>query len=352
MKKAVITLILIISTNLIFSQSKVIEEYESNFENLEHIGCVKSIFIEDSKFDENSERIDLPKTYKVKYDDQDKMIKQFYYWKNLQNPFKITTYDSLSRISKIEINREGGNGEIVIQYFKDDSVYPDSLKIFSQDMIERQKYINHFKDDIIVRRDLIPNNTLRYYTLFEYDSNNHLTKELNINTKDGFGVINKLGNSTTKTLNRNDSTLYNYKKIGDTIIINREKYKGLVVTNKTYKDDNVEINIEEQTSTNRGLTFQTTTIYKWKDSTKIENKYYKEKNVLNSYNKTFIYEDKILSKWIYPIMIKNGQAEKQEITNIERTFDKNRNWINKTFFRKNLKVKEIKRTIEYCKELN
>lgn len=352
MKKAVITLILIISTNLIFSQSKVIEEYESNFENLEHIGCVKSIFIEDSKFDKNSERFDLPKTYKVKYDNQDKMIKQFYYWKNLQNPFKITTYDSLSRISKIEINREGGNGEIVIQYFKDDSVYPDSLKIFSQDMIERQKYINHFKDDIIVRRDLISNNTLRYYTLFEYDSNNHLTKELNINTKDGFGVINKLGNSTTKTLNQNDSTLYNYKKIGDTIIINREKYKGLVVTDKTYKDENVEINIEEQTSTNSGLTFQTTTIYKWKDSTKIENKYYKEKNVLNSYNKTFIYEDKILSKWIYPIMIKNGQAEKQEITNIERTFDKNGNWINKTFFRKNLKVKEIKRTIEYCKELN
>lgn len=352
MKKAVITLILFISTNLIFSQSKIIEEYESNFENLEHIGSIKSIFIEDSKFDENSERIDLPKTYKVKYDDQDKMIKQFYYWKNLQNPFKITTYDSLGRISKIDINREGGNGEIVIQYFKDDSVYPDSLKIFSQDMIERQKYINHFKDDIIIRRDLISNNTLRYYTLFEYDSNNHLTKELNINTKDGFGVINKLGNTTTKTLNRNDSTLYNYKKNGDTIIINREKYKGLVITDKTYKDDNVEINIEEQTSTKKGLTFQTTTIYKWKDSTKIENKYYKDKNVLKSYNKTFIYEDKILSKWIYPIMIKNGQAEKQEITNIERTIDKNGNWINKTFFRNNLKVKEIKRTIEYCKELN
>ena len=347
--RKLLLLILILPTHLIFSQEGPIEEYLNKVEHLDYKGCVKSIFVEDFKFDKNEEKIDyLSKTYKVIYDNRGQVEKQLIYWEDLQNPSKITTYDTLNRVSKVEINREDGNGEILIPYFRDDLKNPDSIKIFSSEMKERRKYINHFKNDLLIRRDLIENDTLRYYTLFEYDSKNHLTKKLNINTKNGFGVINKLGNSTIKYLNPNDSTLYNYKEVGDTIIMNRERHKGLVVTEKTYVNDDVLINIEEQTSTINGFTFETRNNIKWKDSTKIEHRYYKDKNVLKSYYYTYIYEDRIISQWMNYI----GQPEQQEVTDIKTTLDKEGNWINKTFIRNKIIVEEINRTIEYCKELH
>ncbi|WP_282019210.1 hypothetical protein [Salegentibacter mishustinae] len=346
--RKLLLLIYILPTQF-FSQESPIEEYLTKVEHLDHKGCVKSIFVEDAKFDKNEEKIDyLSKTYKVIYDNRGRIRKQLIYWKDLQNPFKITTYDTLNRVSKVEINRDDGNGEILIPYFRDDLKDPDSIKTFSLEMKERRKYINYFKNGLVIRRDLFENDTLRYYTLFEYDSNNHLSKELNINTKDGFGVINKLGNSTTKYLNKNDSTLYNYREVGDTIIIDRERHKGLVVTEKSYENDDVIINIEKQTSTARGFTFQTRTNFKWKDSTKIEYKYYKDKDDLKSYTNTYIYEDKIISEWMNYI----GQPEQQDVTDIKTTFDNKGNWISKTFIRNNVVVEEIRRTIDYCEKLH
>ena len=337
-------LILIISTNFIFSQENPLDRYLSKVEHLDHKGCVKSIFVKDSIFGENDF---LSKRFKVVYNDKDKISKHLVYGKDLLKPFKITTYDSFDRVKQIEINREDGNGEIVIQFFRENLIDPDSIKIFSSKMVERRKYINHFKNKLVVRRDLIENDTLRFYTLFEYDSNNHLAKELNINTKNGFGVINKLGNSTTKFLNPNDSTLFNYKKVGDTIIRERERYKGLIVREKDYKDKNVEINIEEQISKKRDFIFQRWITIKSKDSTISEQKYYKDKNELKSYYNTYTYNDKKISKWIDPIMMKAGKTEKESVTRIEKEFDKYGNWINKTFVNNDSITNEISRTIEY-----
>jgi hypothetical protein len=338
------------SNFFIFSQEKSIEKfiYKSEYKHLEHLGSPKSIFVKEYEFDNKGERKSyLSKNYNVIYDSRDQIIKHLVYGKNSQNPFKITTYDNLNRISKIEVNRENGNGEIIFQYFSKDLEFSDSLKIFSKKIIEQRKIINYFKNNLITRRDLIEKGTLRYFTKFEYNSKNQLIKVLNINTKNGFGRINKLGNTTTKRLNRNDSTLYNYKNIGDTLIVNSERFKGLVVTKKTFEDDNVAINIEEQTSTKSGLTFQKSTNFKWKDSTKIESKYYKKNNILKSYYNTYIYQDKIVSKWVDPIMMKEGKPEKIEVTIIQTVFDDKGNWISKIFIRNKLKVKEVKRTIKY-----
>ncbi len=338
------------SNFFIFSQKKSIEKfiYKSEYEYLEHVNSPKSILVEVSEFDKKGEKEKyLSKKNKVIYDNQDQIIKHFVYGINSQSPFKITTYDNLKRVSKVEINWKDGKREIVLQYFRDGLEYPDSTKVFSSNMIERRKYYNHFKDNLIIRRDLLEKDTLIYYTKFEYDSKKHLIKVLNINTKNGFGIINKLGSSTTKRLNRNDSTLYNYKNIGDTLIVNSERFKGLVVTKKTFEDDNVAINIEEETSTKSGLTFQKSTNFKWKDSTKIESKYYKKNNILKSYYNTYIYQDKIISKWVNPIMMKEGQPEKIEVTIIQTKFDNKGNWISKIFIRNKLKVKEVKRRIKY-----
>ena len=119
--RKLLLLILILPTHLIFSQEGPIEEYLTKVEHLDHKGCVKSIFVEDSKFDKKGEKIDYPsKTYKVIYDNRGQIEKQLIYWKDLQNPFKVTIYDTLNRALKVEINREDGNGEILIPYFREE----------------------------------------------------------------------------------------------------------------------------------------------------------------------------------------------------------------------------------------
>ncbi|GAA0751872.1 hypothetical protein GCM10009433_02360 [Psychroflexus lacisalsi] len=306
------------------------------------------MLIEDTKYDNNEERKDhLSEKFEVKFDKNSNILKHIVYSKVLNKPFKITTYDDQNRILKVEIYKGNGNGEALIQYFRDGLKKPDSIKIFSLDMVERRKYINYFKNKLVIRRDLIENDILRFYRLYKYDSKNHLTKELNINTENGFGVKNKLGGNTTIKLNSNDSTLYNTKIIGDTIIKKRETYEGLLVTDKTYKDENLEFKIQEQTSRQSGLTFQTRAHYKWKDSIKIEHKYYKDDNAIKSYFQTYIYEDKIVSKWVDSRMMKNGESEKSDVIYIKTIYDKNENWINKTYFRNDLIKRKIGRKIEY-----
>jgi hypothetical protein len=49
-----------------------------------------------------------------------------------------------------------------VKYFNRDLQYPDSLENI-EEMVERRS-INHFKDNLIKRRELIENDTLRYYT--------------------------------------------------------------------------------------------------------------------------------------------------------------------------------------------
>lgn len=346
--KILLFLILIISINSTFSQENPIDRYLSKVENIDHQDCVKSIFVEDINYNKNEDKKDhLSKKFKVIFDDHKRVLKHVSYYKDLENPFKIITYDSLNRVKHIEINREDGNGEILIQYFREDLMHPDSIKIFSLKMEERRKYINHFENQLLVRRDLIENDTLRHYTLLEYDSENHLTKELNINTENGFGVINKLGNTTTKSLYSNDSTLYLYKEVGDTIIIDRERFEDLIVREKTYKDSKVEVNIEEQIIKKRNFIFLIHKTVKSKDSTILEHKYYKDKNELKSYYNSYIYDDKIIHKWIDPIMMKEEKPEKREVTNIKTSFDEKGNWVRKIYTRNGLITNEINRTIEY-----
>jgi hypothetical protein len=46
-------------------------------------------------------------------------------------------------------------------------------------------------------------------------------------------------------------------------------------------------------------------------------------------------------------MMDKGEPEKQEVTNIQTTFDKKGNWIKKTYIRNGFMEKEVIRTIEY-----
>lgn len=339
------------SSFVVFSQKKSIDKfiYKSEYEHLEHVGSPKSIFVKKTTFDRKGKELDyLSSNHKAIYNNQDKIIKHFVFGKDLQNPFKIITYDSLNRISKVEINRENEGGEITLQYFNQSLKYPDSLKTYSKKRVEQRKIVNRFKNNLITRRDLFEKDTLRYYTIFEYDSKNRLTKELNINTKDGFGTtINFSGTPTKKIMNRNDSIMYHYENKNDTIIVYREQFKGLIVANKVFKKKNIEIKIEEEIT--NGKPFIRKTKFIWKDSTIIKHNYYKgkQKKELKSYYNRAEYKDKIISTSKNPYRMRDGLPEEKEVTTIQTVLDKYGNWVKKTFIWNKIKLKEIKRIIVY-----
>lgn len=349
--KRTLFLILFISANLIHSQEKSIEEYVAKVHNLEHIGCVKSILLEELQFRINEEKIDtLKRIHKVFFDNKGNISKQLDYLNISENPFRTVIFDSLNRILNVKIIHDNKSEKKVVQYFGSDLKYPDSLKVYSKDLVEKRKIINHFKHNLVMRRDLLENDTLRYYTLFEYDSNNRLTKELNINTKDGFGItINFTGSPIEKIKYRNDSTLYNYRNNKDTIIVDRRKYEGSFVSEKSFQNDSLEIKIKEEISGDE--VFMKSSTFIWKDSTKTKHLYYKlfddKQKELKSYYNTSTYKDRIVSEWKDPFMIRDGLPESVETTIIMTSFDKYGNWINKSFIRNESKEKEINRIIEY-----
>lgn len=349
--KRTLFLILFISTNLIHSQEKSIENYVAKVDNLEHIGCVNSILLEEVQFRNNQEKIDtLKRIHKVFFDNKNNISKQLDYSNTSGNPFRTVIFDSLNRILNVKIIYDNQSEKKVVQYFGSDLKYPDSLKVYSKDLVENRKIINHFKHNLVIRRDLLENDTLRYFTLFEYDSKKRLTKELNINTKDGFGIISKFtGSPIEKTMYRNDSVLYTYRNSKDTIIVNRKKYKGGFVSEKSFQNDSLEIKIKEEIAGDE--VFMKSSTFTWKDSTKTKHLYYKlfddKPKELKSYYNSSTYKDRIVSEWKDPFMIRDGLPENVETTIIMTSFDKYGNWINKSFIRNESKEKEINRIIEY-----
>ena len=83
---------------------------------------------------------------------------------------------------------------------------------------------SRLSDASVVKQETYTNDTLRSYIVFEYDSNNRLKKQININTNNGFGIIldkSFTGNTTKKYLNENDTITYKNVEIGDTLVTSK-----------------------------------------------------------------------------------------------------------------------------------
>lgn len=345
--KKILLLFIFLVTNLVYSQRNTINSYVVKLRNAEHIDCVNSIFLKEYNYSKRKEKIDTSKfVSKVFYDKQDNIIKRFDYFREFEKPSQIITYDSLSRISNIERNDGNQITETITQYFSSNSKYPDSLNIYSKGLIKRKQTINHFSDSLVVKQELFTNDTLRNYTIFEYDSKKQLIKKLNINTKNGFGIIldkSFTGNVTRKDLNPNDSTFYEYENKLDTLIISEYQENKLEKVKKAFKNENIKVEIEKDYW--RGRLSNTISTYKWKDSVKTEYRSYNDKLELRSYGNTITHNDRIESIWKHSMT--NTRPENIVITRIQTIYDKYGNWINKSYIRNEFKEREIKREIEY-----
>lgn len=343
-----ILFIIILTANLISAQNKTIDAYVSNIWNIEHTGSVKSIFIERLDFyKKNNSKIDTSRyTNKVFYDKNDNLIKRYDYWNGFKEPTQIIYYDTLNRVSKIKREHKGQITEVINQYFSNTSKYPDSLNIFEKGTIKRTQTINHFSNTLLTKKEFFRNDTLRHYNLYQYNSDNHLTKKLFINTKNGFGVIldkSFTGNKTEKQLNANDSTIYkNYKNL-DTLIVRTYRYNKLDKTIKKLKNKDIEIEVVEDFW--EGKLTSRFSRYEWKDSIKTDYIHFNSKLGINNYKNITTSKNKIIKRWKNSMT--NERPENVEINTIQTKYDNFNNWIKKTYILDGFIEKEINRKIEY-----
>jgi len=346
MKSNVLLLFLLFSNPCIYSQKKPIDNNSKEILPIDFNGCVKSIAIKSFSFDKKNETIDTTTiAYKVYFAKNGNIAKQINFDKSLENEWKTIEYDELERIKTIKIKEDGKTRLISEQFFNNFSNYPDSTNIYHDGNKYKEKYINLFNKKNLIKQEYYAQDTLRHYNTYIYDKKNRLIKDNFYNTKNGFGIT--LGKSITgdkdeKTLWPNDSTIYEYKKIKDTLITIKLERKGWKEIKKELKSNIFTLEILEKY--NRDFLENSRYTYKSKDSIFDCTYYYNEKREIRSFYKTITTPKSIISNWKNDFF---NNEERTETVNIEIEYDAYKNWIKKRYSKDKIVTSQVTREIEY-----
>jgi len=346
MKSNVLLLFLLFSNPCIYSQKKPIDNNSKEILPIDFNGCVKSIAIKSFSFDKKNETIDTTTiAYKVYFAKNGNIAKQINFDKSLENEWKTIEYDELERIKTIKIKEDGKTRLISEQFFNNFSNYPDSTNIYHDGNKYKEKYINLFNKKNLIKQEYYAQDTLRHYNTYIYDKKNRLIKDNFYNTKNGFGIT--LGKSITgdkdeKTLWPNDSTIYEYKKIKDTLITIKLERKGWKEIKKELKSNIFTLEILEKY--NRDFLENSRYTYKSKDSIFDCTYYYNEKREIRSFYKTITTPKSIVSNWKNDFF---NNEERTETVNIEIEYDAYKNWIKKRYSKDKIVTSQVTREIEY-----
>lgn len=231
----------------------------------------------------------------------------------------------------------------VIQYFSNKTEFPDSTTIYSTEKY-REKYINHFKNNVVIKQEHFVNDSLQDYRLYKYNENNQLIEELYLNPENESGetVVFKGDNQLSVYPER--MVQYEYKKIKDTLISikTRPKYNLKEITkNLKTKKFSLEIinDYDNDFFKNSRIT------YTYKDSINSSSYYFNNKKEIRDYYITIITNKSTISKW--KTQGYGNNEEKSETIQINVIFDKFKNWIRKIYSNGNQTTKIIEREIEY-----
>lgn len=346
MKSNILLLFLLFSNPCIYSQKKPIDNNSKEILPIDFNGCVKSIAIKSFSFDKKNETIDTTTiAYKVYFAKNGNIAKQINFDKSLENEWKTIEYDELERIKTIKIKEDGKTMLISEQFFNNFSNYPDSTNIYHDGNKYKEKYINLFNKKNLIKQEYYAQDTRRYYNTYIYDKKNRLIKDNFYNTKNGFGIT--LGKSITgdkdeKTLWPNDSTIYEYKKIKDTLITIKLERKGWKEIKKELKSNIFTLEILEKY--NRDFLENSRYTYKSKDSIFDCTYYYNEKREIRSFYKTITTPKSIVSNWKNDFF---NNEERTETVNIEIEYDAYKNWIKKRYSKDKIVISQVTREIEY-----
>jgi hypothetical protein len=308
------------------------------YDDINYFHCVKSINVKIDNYSKNETQ--PSRFFKLVFFNDSKIKEWFDYGNSFEeNPIGIFKYDSLKRPTLVEWRKNDTTTYKKEQYFTKNNLIPDSINVYYNGKTIGTHYKNYFRDSKVVKQETYTNDTLRSYIVFEYDSNNRLKKQININTNNGFGIIldkSFTGNTTKKYLNENDTITYKNVEIGDTLVTSKyirnelRKIEKHLITKKY----SIEV-IEDYTF---GYLFSTNSNFSSTDS-------------IIEIGRWFDREGKEKGHWkrtiTSQINILEG-TEENTVTKIERVYDENKNWIKKTFIKDDFVTRVIHRKIVYC----
>src|SRR5690606_20655396 len=96
--------------------------------------------------------------------------------------WQIVKFDDLGRITTVFKYSDGKKIPVVTQFFSTTTQFPDST-IIDNYANYREKYINHFKDDLAVRQDHMVNEPLQDYSIYTYNNQKQLIEDRYYNPK-------------------------------------------------------------------------------------------------------------------------------------------------------------------------
>ena len=221
-----------------YTQQKPINRFVLPARDLDHNGCINDIRVKSYHYYQNKKEPDtIYREYLAIYDET-KVSKLLSFSQNNPKPTQEIFYDNLGRVTKLKRENYGNKKFLITQYFSNDSQYPDSTNLYF-DGLKNESYLNTFsKDTLVNRQEHFMRDTLRTYTIFNYDTKDRLIQQIKVNTKNGFGIT--IGKSITgtkdeKRLNPNDSILYVYETIGDSLIKTKIRDQELDGERNNYK---------------------------------------------------------------------------------------------------------------------
>ncbi|KFF06674.1 hypothetical protein [Flavobacterium reichenbachii] len=329
---------------LLFSQNTKIDKKQIIPREIDFNGNVKKITLKVFDLNKKEDKIDTTKAIsEIYFSKLKKILKINKFDKSLDNLWNTTEFDDLERIKKISRKNKGKMFNSVIQYFSTENEFPDSTTIdFNENY--KEKYINYFKNNLVIKQEHFVNDLLQDYRLYKYDQKNKLIEDLYLNPENDSDktVVFKADNQLSFYPER--LTKYEYKEIKDTLISIkiRPKY-NLKEETKKLKTKKYTLEIKEDYDNDFLKSSRFT--YTYKDSIKDLSYYYKNKKEIRDYYKTTITEKNIISKWKTEGYANN--EERIEIIKIDIISDKHKNWIRKTYSKANQTTRIIEREIEY-----
>lgn len=293
-------------------------------------GCVKSISVNNTRYNlynpiSNKKDETGTRLYQELYSENQIRRVRFEYNKSFnEEPYQKTEFDSLGRVELLKRSKNYYYYDLTLkQFFSNQSMYPDTVSLLKNDTINIEKYINYFRDTLVVKQEYYLRDTLRTFLIFEYDSLDRLIKKIDVNTKNGFGItLDKsfTGDKTVKHLNPNDTTYYKHTMEGDSTVISEYRNGDLQEVKKKYKSHDFYIKVVEDVG-------------------------FSNSSYLNHY---FSSKDSLSHRVRY--IDRNGKVEHdiKTVTYISvNEYDKVGNWIKKTFVKDGKIDRVVKREIKY-----
>ncbi|AOC95371.1 hypothetical protein BB050_02257 [Flavobacterium anhuiense] len=339
--KKLFYLFFLLYTELLLSQINTINKLEIIPKEIDFKGSVKKITIKNFYLNDKDtvkaiSEIDFSKKGKIKSLKKNNDL-HYNYW-------QIIEFDNLERIKSISKNDGSKIVDITNQYFSKKRELPDST-IINPNKKYREKFINIFSNDQVVKHEHYINDTLQEYRLYKYNNDNKISEDLYFaqnNDSAETMTSDKSNNSFQLSFYPEGKTLYEYKTILDTTIIIKilTEYSRKEVL-KQIKNKFSDVKITEIYNNNKLDQLEILSIVK--DSISKLHYRYNDKKEIESYYNTFTNPKTIITKWT------THKNEKESIltTNIETTNDRFNNWIRKTYSMHNIINHIIERKIEY-----